>query len=588
MKEKNRYLLKLGLLMSIPIIFSEYLFRTRITEVLHWIIDNPIIFLVNLILLVGLAVLFGFAFRKLYRGVWFVFVGSMILGIVNGNKINLRSVPFQPKDAFLVREFFALTPNLITPFSIAVILLGGPLLFALYLLLRKWFGDHPYRDMKITALSALGLCLGVLLLGQGLYAEAYGPWELGFIYSLPRALVEQEPETSLEWEDLEDQLAEETDPDETLQPSKHKDQDPNVIILMSEAFWDINLLDADFTPNPIENFENLKEESLHGEVYVPVFGGGTANTEFEVLTGISLKTFPADWHIVYRHDIHEPMPSLASIFREEGYRTEALHPYHHWYYRRDEVFPHLGFDHFTALKDLEEPPTLGPFVSDEYLTDLLIEQLEESEEPLFNYTLTMQNHAPYHEQRNEPVIDFEHSLNQRQETMLQTYADGLYYSDQALKRLVDYLRDSDEPTLLLFFGDHLPMFGNNYDLYREMGYIGDETLEELQDDLRLHTVPYILWANYPIETEEQPLQNATILPLLVLEQAGVEPPPHLQLVKEFHERAPVIQNHHYTDSDGSEHERDSEEYQEIIELYRSLRNQLMNEEEPPGPSSPRN
>ncbi len=575
MKENKQYLLKLGLLMSIPIIFSEYLFRTGITEVLQWIIGNPIIFLVNLILLMGLSIFFGFCFGKLYRGVFFILVGSMILGIINGNKINLRSVPFQPKDIFLVREFFALTPNLITPLSLSVIILGGPVLFGLYRLIKKWFGEQPYQNMKISALSVLGLCLGGLLLGQGLYAEAYGPWELGFIYSLPRSAVDADPDASMEWGDLEERLMDENASEKDQNASRLKDRDPNVIIFMSEAFWDVNLLDGDFSPNPIQNFENLREESIHGEVYVPVFGGGTANTEFEVLTGISLKTYSADWHIVYRNEIYGPVPSLASIFKEEGYRTEALHPYHHWYYRRDEVFPHLGFDNFTALKDLDDPQTLGPFVSDDYLTDVLINQLEESEEPIFNYTLTMQNHAPFHEQRNEPVIDFDHNLNARQASMLQTYADGLHYSDQALKRLVNYLRESDEPTLLLFFGDHLPMFGNNFDLYREMGYVGDETLEELQDDLRLHTVPYILWANYSLEEEELPLQNATSLPLLVLEQAGVEKPLHLQLVEEIHDRAPLIQNNHYTDADGNRYKRESEEYQEIIEMYRALRNQLL-------------
>ena len=579
MKEKNRFLLKVALLMIIPIVFSEYLFRTRILEVFQWVFQNPIIFLLNLVLLMTLAFLFGFLFKRLYLGLWFVVVGSMILGIVNGNKVTLRSVPFQPKDIFLVREFFVLTPNLITPLSISVILLGGPVLYGLYRLIKKWFGDNPYENTRNVAFSALGIFLGVLLMGQGLYAEAYGPWELGFMYSLPRALVDREPETSMEWDDLEESLISEEAPREDDTPLELKNQDPNVIIFMSEAFWDVNLLDGNFSPNPIKHFDRLKDESIHGEVYVPVFGGGTANTEFEVLTGISLKTYPADWHIVYRNDIYEPMPSLASIFKEKGYRTEALHPYHHWYYRRDEVFPLLGFENFTALQDLEDPPTLGPFVCDDYLTDLLIEQIEASDQPLFNYTLTMQNHAPYHEQRNEPVIDFDHDLSERQATMVQTYADGLYFSDQALKRLVDYLRASDEPTLLLFFGDHLPMFSNNYDIYREMGYIGDESIEELQDDLRLHTVPYILWSNYSLEEEPQPLRNATTLPLLVLDQAGVEKPMHLQLVEEIHERAPIIQNNHFFDPEGNPYDADSEEYQEIIEIYRSLRHRLLEEDE---------
>lgn len=579
MNEKNRYLVKLSVLMSIPILFSEYLFRTTIVDVLRWIVVNPLLFLVNLTLLMALALVFGVIFRDLCRGIWFIFAGSSILGIVNGNKMNLRSVPFQPKDMLLVREFFALTPSLVTPLSIALLLLAGPALYGLYRLIRKWFGDSPYENLKFIALTALAVFMGILLMGQVLYAEAYGPFELGFIYSFPRALVQREPDLSLEPDDVEDELLNGDESPETPDPPEPQEQKPNVIVFMSEAFWDINLLDTDFSPNPIQHFESLREESIHGQVYVPVFGGGTANTEFEVLTGISLKTYAADWHIVYRNEIYEPVPSLASIFKDEDYRTEALHPYHHWYYRRDEVFPLLGFDRFTALKDMEDPPTLGPFVTDEYLTDLLIDQIEESDEPLFNYTLTMQNHAPFHEQRNEPVVSFEHDLNERQETMLQTYADGLYFSDRELKRLVDYLRDSDEPTLLLFFGDHLPMFGNNFDLYRSMGYLGEETPEELQDDLRLHTVPYILWANYPLETGEMPLQNATALPLLVLEHAGVEKPLHMQLVEVIHDRAPLIQNDHYTDAEGNRYDRESDEYQEIIEQYRSVRNQAFEEQE---------
>jgi len=586
MKENDQYLLKLALLMSIPIIFSEYLFRTSIRQVLLWMFQNPLIFLINLTLLVGLALFFGFLFGKLYRGVWFVLVGSVILGILNGNKINLRNVPFQPKDIFLVRELLALTPNILTPTSIAAVLLGGPVLFGVYRLMKSWFGNHDNRDIKISALSTLGICLAVFLIGEGFYSQAYGPWELGFIYSFPKAVMEDEPETSMEWEDLENQLDDQREGDENPNQAKFKDQAPNVIIIMSESFWDVNQLDADFSPNPIQTFDRLKEEGIHGEVYTPVFGGGTANMEFEVLTGISLKTYPADWHMVYRNDIDGPLPSLASIFREQGYYTDALHPYHHWYYRRDEVYPYMGFDRFTAIEEMDESKTLGPFVSDDYLTDEIIKRIDETEEPIFNFTVTMQNHGPYRELRNEPVIDIKHNLTDKQEITLQTYADGLYYSDQALKKLVDYLKTSDEPTLLLFFGDHLPMLGDNYSLYRELGYIGKETPEELQDDLRLYSVPYVLWANYDLDEEELPLKNATSLPLLILEQAGMEKPLHLQVVEEIHQRAPLIQNTGYTDGTGMFHEKESEAYQEIIELYRTLKNQIVDVPEDPGPTGP--
>lgn len=579
MNGKSRYLLKLSLLMSVPIILSEYLFRTSITAVLRWMIENPLIFLVNLSFLVGITLLLGFCFGKLYRSIWFVLIASLILGVLNGNKINLRSVPFQPKDLFLVREFLVLTPTLLTPRYISIVLLGGPLLYGAYRLMKKWFGEHSYKDIKTSAISTLVICLALFLIGEGLYGEDYGPWKLGFIYSLPRAMVEEDPDTSMGWEDLEKELVDEESSEEASEKPELKDQDPNVIIIMSESFWDINHLDAEFSPNPIQNFDSLKEESIHGEIYTPVFGGGTANMEFEVLTGISLKTYPADWHIVYRNNLEDPVPSLASIFKEQGYNTQALHPYYHWYYRRDEVYQLFGFDNFTAIEEMEDSPTIGPYVSDEYVTDEIIRQMDESEDPLFNFTVTMQNHGPYKKLRNEPIIDIQNNLDQEQETMLQTYADGLYYSDQALKKLVDYLKDSDEPTLLLFFGDHLPMMGDNYHLYRELGFIGkDEEPEALQDDLRLYSVPYLLWANYSLEEEEVPLKNATSLPLMVLDQAGIEKPVHLQIVEEIHDRAPLIQNMQYTDENGEIYSQESQEYQEIMEIYRTLKKQIA---EPP-------
>lgn len=128
--------------------------------------------------------------------------------------------------------------------------------------------------------------------------------------------------------------------------------------------------------------------------------------------------------------------------------------------------------------------------------------------------------------------------------------------------------------------------GNNYSLYRELEYLGEENPEELQDDLRLYTVPYILWANYTMDEEELPLQNATALPLLILEQAGIEKPLHLQIVEKIHERAPLIQNTEYIDGDGRHHSSKSEEYQEIIELYRTLKNQILDDPESLEPYDP--
>ena len=578
MKAPHKYLLKISLLMMIPVLLSEYLFRTEIVSVVTWLINNPFLFLLNLTVLVGLTLFFAFLFRRLDVSVWFILMFSIILGVVNANKFSLRSVPFMLNDFFLFRELWVLMPEMLNPMWLFLTLGAVPVCIGVFLLIRKWFEVISFKEIKKHAVISLIICLSLIMVGRSIYAENHSPWELGFIYSLPRALGNHEEKNPIGWEEIEQEIFPEGDyPEEGEQQKTVKETDPNVIIIMSESFWDINELEVDFSENPIAYFDSLKEESIHGDIYVPVFGGGTANTEFEVLTGLTMKNYPNDWHMVYREEIDYRLPSLASIFREAGYKTHALHPYHSWYYERDEVYPRLGFQESVFMENMEGAPTLGPFISDEYVTDELIKLLESTKEPVFSFTVTMQNHGPYNEARNPSIIDLDTDLEDSQENMLKVYAEGLYYSDQALKKLVEYLRDSDEPTLLLFFGDHLPMLGDNYSIYRELGFIGAETPEALQDDLRLYTVPYVLWSNYDQKTEEKSLKNASYLTPLILEEVGKEKPLYLEAVTRIQERAPLILNSYLIDNKGERFDRETDEYEEVLSLYRSIRDQLVYE-----------
>ena len=353
---------------------------------------------------------------------------------------------------------------------------------------------------------------------------------------------------------------------------------PNVIVIMSEAFWDVNKLGVSFSKNPIPFFDRLRKESIHGDLFVPVFGGGTANSEFEVLTGMTLKNYPSDWYVVYRDALDLPTPSLASIFSELGYETLALHPYYPWYYRRNEVYPLLGFNHFISIEDILEPPMVGPFVSDGYVTDQLIEMIESNDKPIFNFTVTMQNHGPYNDNRfqDDPnrSIEVLDSLSDDVKQMIETYAQGLYYSDAELKRLVTYLRHSKEPTVLMFFGDHLPMLGDDYLAYRETGYLSDQTADVLKDDPVVMSVPYVLWANYPFEPEAKPLMNASFITPQILHMAKVPLPAYLGAVELLSNEAPLIQRTGYFDEFGVFHNADSENYQRIRAFYHTLQEMI--------------
>ena len=590
MKAPHKYLLKISLIMIVPILLSEYLFRTEIASVVKWLMNNPFMFILNLTVLVGLTLFFAFLFRRLDVSVWFILMFSIILGVVNANKFSLRSVPFMLSDFFLFRELWVLLPEMLSPTWVLLTIAAIPVCIGVFLLIRKWFGVVPFKEIKKHVMISFLFCLSLIMVGQNIYAESHSPWELGFIYSLPRAIGNHEEKNPVGWEEIEQEVfpegerpTEEEEKNKVKEENKIKEENPvkeenpNVIIIMSESFWDINKLEVDFSKNPIAYFDSLKEESIHGDLYVPVFGGGTANTEFEVLTGLTMKNYPNDWHMVYREEIDYPLSSLASIFREAGYKTHAFHPYHSWYYERNEVYPKLGFEESIFMEDMEDADTHGPFISDEYVTDELIKLLESTKEPVFNFTVTMQNHGPYNEARNPSIIDLDTNLEESQENMLKIYGEGLYYSDQALKKLVEYLRESDEPTLLLFFGDHLPMLGENYGIYRELGYLGEETPEELQDDLRLYTVPYVLWSNYDRKSEEKPLQNASYLTPLILEEVGRQKPLYLEAVSSIQERAPLILNSYLKDQEGVRYDRGTDEYQEIVSLYQNIRDQLVYE-----------
>ena len=336
-------------------------------------------------------------------------------------------------------------------------------------------------------------------------------------------------------------------------PYQSPDVKPNVIVVQSEAFWDINKLDLKLSENPLKNFEELRKESRYGELYVPVFGGGTSNTEYEILSGMSLKNYSSDWYMVYPNEISAPKVTLASIFRNQGYEAVGIHPYMSWYYNRLEVYKHFGFNTFRSLEFMNEAEIIGAYVSDRYTTDLIIDAIETTEKPLFNFTVTMQNHGPYGNERfasDEFDVTVKTKLSDSSNYFLKNYVQGIYLTDLELLRLVDYLRASDEPTILVFYGDHLPMLGEDYQAYRESEYIDDEKSETLQSDLRIMGVPYIMWSNYDDTSKELPTMNMSYFTSTILKEAGADMPDYLKALSIAGENLPLFFRTHGVDING--------------------------------------
>lgn len=280
---------------------------------------------------------------------------------------------------------------------------------------------------------------------------------------------------------------------------------PNVIAVMSESFFDPQIGEnVEFYPdkNPLENYNRIKKMpyTRYGEILVPGIGGGTSDTEYEFLTGSNVSVLDTSMPPVFKTYLKEKTYSIVHHFKDLGYETHGIHPGHRWFYNRGEVYHWLGFDDFLSMESLPSDVDMINFyvtddVSFELIKDSYDKYLEkEDKKGYFNFTVTIQNHGPYmdYETEREPVLKRECIEDEKLYNSINNYMIGLSDSDRMLKNLEEYIDSISEPTVVVFFGDHLPYF----DEKREgLKLLGIDVEEELEDLARRHTTPYMIFGN---------------------------------------------------------------------------------------------
>lgn len=311
----------------------------------------------------------------------------------------------------------------------------------------------------------------------------------------------------------------------TETPAYSESEKPNVIMIMSEAFWDPTLLtNVEFNKDPLPFFHKLQEEQSGGMVAVPVFGGSTVNTEFEALTGISTQFLPAG-SIPYLNYVTKPIPALPYIFRNNGYETTGIHTFHHWFYGRSSVYEQLGFDQFESLEYIPNPVPDGNFIHDKTITDEILRKLNMGNKPNFIFAVTTQNHGPYPTEGKKDYANIEVQLKNGKkfspdaENMLEVYSDNLTEIDKQLERLITELEKSNKKTIVVFWGDHLPLLGDNYKVYREAGFYKESN--KFDDYKRMYSTPLVVWDNFSGKKEDLHIGASLIGPVL-LDRVGIE------------------------------------------------------------------
>jgi len=325
---------------------------------------------------------------------------------------------------------------------------------------------------------------------------------------------------------------------------------PNIIAIMCESYANLETI-ADYTTNmDVTPFYNtVTDNVIKGSLYVSTYGGGTANTEFEFLTGNSMAFLP-NGSIPYQQYIDQPTGSLAQILKGNGYSTIAVHPYLASGWNRTSVYSKLGFDDFLSMDDFTSPTYMRGYISDECSYSKLIDLYESKPEgqPIFLFNVTMQNHGGYVNQYANFTEDVSLPEYPGEFPETEQYLSLIHQSDAALKNLVDYFAAADEPTVICFFGDHLPNMKNNFYETILGESLTDLTPEEM---LKLYQTPFLIWANYDINEQEIDKISANYLSTLLLQTANIPLPDYNQYLSNLYQTFPVINAMAVIDSQGN-------------------------------------
>lgn len=320
----------------------------------------------------------------------------------------------------------------------------------------------------------------------------------------------------------------------------------NIICIMNESFSDLGVIgDFDTDVPYLENYKSLSENCIKGNLYMPVFGAMTCNSEYEFLTGNAM-SFAPPASVPYQMYVDQTVYGLPLTLKNQGYRTVAMHPYPAGNWNRNQAFPAMGFDEFLAEEAFEGAEKVRGYVSDKATYDKIISLTEEKTEgePLFVFNVTMQNHGGYTDEGYESQV---HLTEMSDMPKAEQYLSLVKESDEALGYLLDYYKNVDEPTMIVMFGDHQP--GIEEEFYEAVyGKTSDEISEE--ETIRRYITPFFVWTNYDMPSQTVDKMSAAYLSNVVVERANLQPTDYQVFMDNMYGEAPVIHPLGYYNAEG--------------------------------------
>ena len=508
------YPISILILVSLLLAFVvDSISRGSISESINFISNKGITFLFNaLIILLTLSITL-LTKRKIF---YYSVISAIWIIAATGNKIvlNLRGTPLTGSDLKLIKSGLKLINNYMSKEEILAIL---AVLFFILILLVFIFIFAPKTKFKINYFLSIGLIFVIFILYKGCNSLALSSsiisnnfWDLdavykenGFTYCFSTTLLNNgvsQPENYSQ--DSIESIVYSLEDSKTTANALSSDiayssdeKLPNIIMIQLESFFDPLLIDGiEFDVDPIANFRKLKKNYSSGTFSVSSIGGGTANTEFEVLTGLNLDFF-APGEYPYNTTVNtETSESINYALKESNYSTHAIHNHEGNFYNRNTVYSNLGFDTFTSSEYMliNERTPLG-WAKDSFLIEPILDLLTSTENQDFIYTISVQGHGSYpnDEIEDEKNVNITNIKDDTFANSIEYYANQIYEMDIFIEDLINAVNSLNEATVIVFFGDHQP----------NLNLSSDDLLNK-----NLYETEYVIWDNIGLAKNDLDLE----------------------------------------------------------------------------------
>lgn len=514
----NRYSLIFHYLLACLVcFFIEVISRHSFADAFSFMFDRSLVFLYNsLIVFTSLHLVYFFRRRALMRTL--ISVIWLFLGTINGCVLLKRVTPFSYTDLKLVNDLFTMKSNYFTNTeAFIVITLVIAVILSLIVFWKKGpkYTGKQHRVLSIVSVGAFALLIPMVtqaavsnnILASYFENIAQGYKDYGFVYSFSASVVDRGMSAPDDYSNKTVQAALDKVITQETDASVEK---PNIICVLLESFVDpneINFLEC--SENPVPNFENLAANYSSGYLTVPVVGAGTANTEFEILTGMGMQYFGLGEYPYKTILKTNSCESIASDLKNLGYGTEVVHNNGGNFYSRANAFSQMGFDNFTSkeMMNITEYTPLGTWPTDDILVSEVAKALDSTPQQDFVYTITVQGHGAYPTEKviENPEITVTGAETEEANNEWEYYVNEIHEVDKFIANLTNMLSQRDEKTIVVFFGDHLPTMG----------------LEE--SDMKSGSIfktRYVTWNNFGLEKVDRDLTSYQLL-AAVTNQLGI-------------------------------------------------------------------